>query len=63
MECPGVSAEVRLEVSVAATGEKVYSGSSLSSSLLVKDLVPSTSYTLKLWAVNSLGTSQPNYIR
>ena len=61
--CPEVSAEVHLVVTVAATGEMVFSGRTESSSLLVSDLVPSTSYSLKLWAVNSLGSSQPNYIR
>ena len=54
---------VKILVSVSATGEKVFSQQSQSSSFLVRDLVPSTTYSLTLWASNSLGTSQPHYLR
>jgi len=58
----GSSTYFYLTVTVSNSGEQVFSSHSQTSSFLVSDLVPSTSYTLKLWAQNSLGTSEPNYI-
>ena len=59
----GDNSSLKIVVSVSATGEKVFSQQSQSSSFLVRDLVPSTTYSLTLWASNSLGTSQPHYLR
>ena len=35
---------------------------SVSHTFLVENLLPSTSYTLKVWTYNSNGASQPSYI-
>ena len=59
----GDNSSLKILVSVSASGEKVFSQQSRASSFLVRDLVPSTTYSLSLWAVNSLGTSQPSYLR
>ena len=59
----GDNSSLKIVVSVSATGEKVFSQQSRASSFLVRDLVPSTTYSLSLWTVNSLGTSQPSYLR
>ena len=59
----GDNSSLKIVVSVSASGEKVFSQQSRASSFLVRDLVPSTSYSLTLWAVNSLGTSEPSYLR
>ena len=59
----GDNSSLKIVVSVSATGEKVFSQHSQSSSILVVDLVPSTTYSLTLWVVNSLGSSQPSYLR
>ena len=51
-------------VRVAASGERVTSRHRRGAAVfVVADLVPGTSYTLKLWAANSLGESEPNYMR
>ena len=51
-------------VTVAASGERVTSRHRRGAAVfVVADLVPGTSYTLKLWAENSLGKSEPNYMR
>ena len=59
----GENSSLKIVVSVSATGEKVFAQQSQSFSFLVRDLVPSTSYRITLWAVNALGTSQPHHLR
>ena len=48
--------------SVSSTGKEVFLSKSVSPTFLVENLLPSTSYTVKVWTYNSNGASQPSYI-
>jgi len=49
-------------VSVSSTGEETFFTKSFFPTFLVRELLPSTSYTVKVWASNANGNSEPNYI-
>jgi hypothetical protein len=49
-------------VSKSSTGEETFFAKSSIPIFLIRDLLPSTSYTVKVWATNTHGNSDPNYI-
>ena len=49
-------------VSVSATGEETFFAKSSIPFFLITELLPSTCYTVKVWASNTHGNSDPNYI-
>ena len=49
-------------VSVSATGEETFFAKSSIPFFLITELLPSTCYTVKVWASNTHGNSDPNYM-
>ena len=49
-------------VSISSTGEETFFTKSFFPTFLVRELLPSTSYTVKVWASNANGNSEPNYV-
>ena len=56
------TSEFSVIVSISATGEETSYARSSSPVFLISKLEPSTGYTVKVWASNKHGTSDPNYL-
>ena len=56
------TSEFSVIVSISATGEETCYARSSSPVFLISKLEPSTGYTVKVWASNKHGNSDPNYL-